>query len=209
MKRFLSGILVLLVLVMLLFVPAKAAADDGCILNVSGTIGIVVCAGEPVANLPLPTVTVRGPEVTDIVKVPGPTVTVRPPQATVTRTAFVQEPRETIYFPGPTTTATKTVETPVPTTMTDQITVTETTGQNPVRDGTVSQEDGDTFEFPSLSLSPTEAVGIGLLSLLALVGLILLAMYGGYILGYKDSEQEDSNFMRALRDSMLVRGKHS
>jgi hypothetical protein len=47
--------------------------------------------------------------------------------------------------------------------------------------------------------------GIGLLTLLALIGLILLGMYAGYILGYKDKERKDTDFMRALLDSVKTR----
>lgn len=54
-------------------------------------------------------------------------------------------------------------------------------------------------------LTAPEAVGVGFLTLLALVGLILLSMYGGYALGFKDSEEREKKFMRELSDTILRR----
>lgn len=53
-----------------------------------------------------------------------------------------------------------------------------------------------------------EYLGVGSLTIAALIGLILLSMWLGYILGYKDSDSESARFMSALRDQMLLRDKN-
>lgn len=203
MKKVISGFLLALTLLVMLVWPHESAPAE-----------------EPV--LPLPTVTLTLPVQTvtlspRIVRVPkivdGPTETIHLPRRTVTETVRPQPeagPTETVYvYVGDTRTVTVT-----PTPGTARVpgpTVTRTierppvlSRQQPLEHGTVGKE---LFDLPPVSTPG--AVGIGFVTLLALAGVILLAMYGGYILGYKESEREDTNFMRALRDSMLTRGKHS
>ena len=220
MRRGLSALILIITLVGLVVTAPPVESKESCIVNVSGTLGIVLCAGEPVANIPLPTVSIAGPTVT-LPPLPRATTTktVRPPQVTVTKTVIAPGPTKRVTVPGPTrlATTTKTVapETVTRTEVREETktkVVTKTVTQSPrqARDtrGTIGPQEQHPG-FPLYHSSPAEAVGIGLLTLLALVGLILLSMYGGYLLGYKDSERENVDFMRALRDKLMVRGKHS
>lgn len=151
--------------------------------------------------------------------IPGPTVTVRPPpppappRATVTVTerprVVPQPPRETItvtpaprtvtitpeprIVPGPTETVT---ETPAPDTP-------DRTRQPDTNRGTINEDepipDADhALTFPQWSVSAPEAVGLGTLSILLLMLLILVGMWLGYYMGYKDSDKADAKFLRSL-----------
>lgn len=160
--------------------PAKAEGS-GCIIQIEGSIGLVICGGELVEQLQLPTVKVTETVVDQIIKeirVPGPT----------------------IRIPGPTETVTETT------------TITASpTGQAVPEDGSVTPdaEEGPAIDFGDGDTT-IEEVGLGLLSIIALVGLLLLALYGGYVLGWKDKEKRDTDFMGALLDqAKLRRGEHS
>lgn len=209
--------------------PEPAVAQgQGCILDISGTIGLVICGGEIIDRLPLPTITIKGPTIT---LPPLPPVTIRPPRVT-----------ETVTVPGPTTVVTQApggtetvyvVETVVGPTSNVTVSTTETTTARP-SDGptqTVTEQTETTVtasptrqpepddgkvepEPPAVDLGDGKTTiveaGLGVLSLLALVGLILLGLYAGYVLGYKDRENKDTKFMRALLEqASLRRGKHS
>lgn len=146
--------------------------------------------GPTVTLPPLPgttvTVHVPGPSQTQTIKVPIPgptqtvhvtaTVSVRPsatPEATVTTTETV---------PGPTTTI--------------------TTGQVDNGGGTIDQEPDDpVVSIPNID-SPAEAAGIGAILFLILMALILLGLYLGYILGYKDSDRKSADFIQAMLDKV-------
>lgn len=160
------------------------------------------------------------------VKVPGPTVTVRPDPVRVTETArpapvrvtetvrvpteretvFVAGEPRTVFVEGPTQTRTVTAP-PLPAETVTETTAPQQARQAPPEDATI---DGDTGFFrPDIDFGDDEVTageaGIGLLSLLALLALILFAMYGGYVLGYKDKERVDTDFMRALSESIALR----
>lgn len=180
----------------LVLTPSSAQADDGCVLTVAG---IKVCG--TVLGQPLPaavTVTVKPDPI--IIAGPTSTVTVRPPAQTVT-------------VPGPggstaTQTITATPKAGPTSTATDSSTVSNTeTGQPTPRTGTIIP--GGTVDYPAVDFGDGHTTvveaGIGLLALLALIGLLLLAMYAGYALGYKDRERKDTDFMRALLDSVKTR----
>ena len=186
--------------------PSQAA--EGCIINVAG---IKVC-GELLE--PLPTVTIKP----DPIIIPGPTetVTVRPPAVTVTEPAQPPPPPETVTVEpepvGPSQMPQETVTEPSETeTVTETTTVSPSeTGQSSGEGGTIEPENGDEdFFSPNIDFGdsdPTIAeVGIGLLATLALVGLLLLTLWAGYILGYKDKERKDTDFIRALLDSAKPR----
>jgi len=38
---------------------------------------------------------------------------------------------------------------------------------------------------------------------------MVLALWLGYIMGYKDSDREERKFLEALRDQFYYKGKHS
>lgn len=142
------------------------------------------------------------------VPVPGPTktVTVRPQPVTVTATATqtntVALPQETktVAVPGPTRTVTPQ---PQP-----NETVTVTSSPSPTRqagseDGTIEADSGLDFsiDFGDGEVSTGEVV-LGTLATFLLMGLILLALYAGYVLGWKDKERKEVEFMRAVLDSV-------
>lgn len=199
--------------------PAQSAPPaPQCVVQVQGTVGIVICADIPIAQIPLPTVSVQGPTVTlppvtlPPITVPGPTRTVTLPPV------VVPGGNETVTLPGNTVTETvivtdeetKTIK-PDPQSSQPTTVVTETgTGQNPPGDGTIEDNDmGDpTINFGDGHTTVVEAA-IGLLTTLLLVGLLLLTMWAGYILGYKDKEKKDTRFLRALLDQVrLGKGQH-
>lgn len=170
-------------------------------------------------------------EVIKEVKVPGPTKTVtvrpapvrvtetvRPAPVRVTETVRAPSERETVFVAGeprrvfvagPTRTVTAQPE--------PAKTVTETatpTRQEPKKDATMSSGDSQDFFSPEIDFGDDRVtageVGISLLSLLLLMALALLALYTGYVLGYKDKERKDTHFMRALLEAAsLRRGNHS
>ena len=211
MKRITAAFLIILLLMACLLAGADAnranAADP---VECTVRVGNVICvaAGVTILNQPLNLPTVQ-------VTVPGPTVTLPPPpRATVTNTVTVPGPTvtapaapgatQTITEPGSVTTIT-TGPTAGPTrlpgatqsvteTATAVTTVTATPRQDPSPSGTLDPDSGTIFNLPAPIVKT--GVGFGIVSLLAL--LILLGMYGGYILGYKDSDKADANFFRAL-----------
>lgn len=172
-----------------------------------------VNSGRQPPHLPTILPTVR---VTIRVGVPGPTKTVTAHAAPqrVTRTQTVRVPGPTVFVPGPTRTiapppVTRTVETPGPTvTVGGSPNSTPNSSQSPPSEtgGRQDTNEGGTIipggpiDFGDDTASPAE-VGIGILSVLAAVALILAALYGGYVLGYKDKEGKDTDFMRTLLDT--------
>lgn len=86
--------------------------------------------------------------------------------------------------------------------MTEQATVTVTkAGQTPKPDGTIEmpppKEKGD-FTIPEVQLSTPQAVGLTTAAVLLIVLFLLLGMYAGYYLGYKDSDKAEAKFIRAV-----------
>lgn len=237
MNKPLGILLALLLLVMALFVStSRAEATDinsgirisACeVVGIAGPVAQVECT-DTLGNI-IPAGQVNLETVIDEVLVPGPTITLPP------ITKFVERPRatRTITVPGPTkyvtpeastqrvfvSGPTRTVAGPVRTTtvtpdsMAVEATVTATetvTRQTTVyRDKVVPDNKPDEFLFDFPPVSTPEAVGIGIGAVVALMLLVLLALMGGYAIGYKDSDKENANFMNALRDKILYRGKHS
>ena len=204
--------------------PELSTQPVGCILDLQGTIGVVICGGEVVDQLPLPTVKITETVVDEIIKtvrIPGPTqtVTVRAPGAetTVTVPGPTRTVTETVRVPGPVVTRTAQPGARPTATATETVTAStiitakpapQTTRQTPVEDDTIEDSDGFLF-FPDVNFGDERVsageVGLSLLAVLGLAGLILLAMYGGYGIGYKDKERRDTNFMRALLESTKLR----
>jgi len=211
MKRLAALVLALLLTAVLSLYPAPARAETGCLINL---LGIKVCGtliGQPLPEVV--TVTVRP----DPIRIPGPTstVTVTPaPQVKEVRvpgpTTFVTDP-----VPGPTVTRTpQAVPTQTVTAPVETVTVTPDPRQEPEgRDKIDNEEDSGFFSDevdPGDGETTVAEVGIGTLTLLALVGLLLFTLYAGYIMGYRDREAKDTNFIRAVLDSSKIsRGQHS
>lgn len=207
----------MLIAFMLVLVSTPAHAERGCIINIAG---IKVCGeilGQPLP--PVATVTVRPP--------PLPPVTVTPrPRATVTEKVTVPGPTKTVTAhprandqsrvapPAPTKTVTVSPPAPTRTALPEPVsTVTETvrpspTGQTPTATVTIEPKPRDNasgdLDFSDGRVTLVEA-GIGLITILALVGLLLLALYAGYVLGYKDKERRETDFLRAVLDSAKIR----
>lgn len=200
-----------------LFVVGTAASADaaqpppqGCIINL---LGIKVC-GELLSPLPTVTVTVRPPPVRVTVNVPGPTRFITlPGQPGQTRTVTVPGPTTTRTVPGPS--AGPSVGPTMAPTQQSQATKTVTvspSGQPSPTRGTLGP--GDTTEHePFITLDTpsgvARTVGFGLLSLLALVAIVLLGMAYAFQVGRRSKEDEDTNFMREVLDSVKSRGRHS
>lgn len=216
MRKIITNLFIMLAVMTLILTPVvwsmnSANADENCTIQVgAGGVGILVCGGTPVDQLPLPTVkiTVPGPTVTDIIKIPGPMVTVPGPvvtqagptvYATQTVTATAQGPTATQTIPGPTST------------ITNKATVTASPTATPVETvtGNTTSDDGGIIpdgNLPGLSQDAVKA-GIGILSLIILIASLLISMYVGYALGYKDSERDSANFYRALSDHLRTKKK--
>lgn len=211
MKRISSVLVIIVMMVACLFAGIdanQAQASDPppvtCTIQVSNVI--CVAAGITILNqhLDLPTVTVAGPttnvtlppiRTTQTVTVPGPTKTVQVPGQTQTIADPAQTVTQTVRptnGPSALPTATQTVTTDSGLTSTTTITVSPV--QPTPTSGTLDPDSGPLKNVPPVVIKT--GVGVGIIALLAL--LILLGMYGGYYLGYKDSDKADANFFRAL-----------
>lgn len=208
--RLLKVALVALVIVVLGWfatAPTKPAqASDPCTISVSGTTATVQCVGVGVVGtVPLPTVHVTlppPPPVTDIIKLPGPTVRVPVPGPTTTVTT-PSLPRATRTFTPPTKTVTvQPSSLPQPTVLQPEI----GTGQPEPQRATIGPATPmyvpkDHYIPLVIGKVKVRDAALGVLATLAIVGLLLLGMYAGYILGYKTSEKKDTNFLRAVLDA--------
>lgn len=154
--------------------------------------GIVVL--DTTVNLPPgPTVQVTLPGATQTVRVnvPGPTQTstIRVPVPGPTKSVTVSVPGPTSTVKGPTSTATVTA------------TTTTTTGQVDNGGGTVDPSPSAEPEPDVITLpGPTTVKGaaLGLLATAILAGLILLALFSGYTLGYRESDSDNATFMKRV-----------
>lgn len=198
------------------------------VCTAAGVVVLNTTLDVPTVTLPPVTVTAPGatvtlpapPRATETVRVPGPTVQIPVPGPTQTVTVNVpgEGTTATVTLP-PKPGATKTVTirpdgTPVPTatqtvTVTEQATPESTvspSGQDEPDRGTLDEDTG--FFSPDVDLGDDEftlgETGLGLLSLLALAAVGLFAVYGGYRLGRKSAVDEDTEFLRALLDSVKI-----
>jgi hypothetical protein len=145
------------------------------------------------------------------IKLPGETETItKGPTKTITATPGNNEPGATVTItkpaqPGPTTTLRPNGQ-PVPmvtktTTETQTTTVTATPSATATTGGTIdprTDKDDGVIQIPETTLDAPEAVGIGTLAVFLMALLILLGMYAGYYMGYKDSEKAEADFFRSL-----------
>lgn len=145
-----------------------------------------------VVDLPMVRVTVPGPTSTRTIEVDVPIP--GEPGATVTKRVEVPGPTETIRRPGPT----RTISPEAPT-----VTITETPEegrQDGTTPDTIGGPDNDrpVVTFPETNLSTWEAIGVGILGVLAIIGLILIGMYTGYYMGDKHGERRERTFIKSL-----------
>lgn len=188
----------------------------------------------PLVCVTLPPVTLPGVTVTRLITIPPQTVrvpvtvrvtaapvTINPPPVVrtilVPRTVTVPGPVRTVPqpgLPGATTTATVVVNREVirngtAPPITREVRSTLPGGQTTVTSATVTPRK-EVVRIPGTTKEVTkfQAVGLSLLALLALMGLGLFLLWLGFILGYKSADKENTNFLRALRDSFKRPGKH-
>lgn len=194
------------------------------VLVIGGSSALVLGGSEPAASATssADSITITGPAVTVTVPV-GPTVTIKIPPITlppiintVTETARVPGPTRTVFLdqPGPTVFKTVTSQPSTRTVTADataEATVTATATQTVSPSGQPSPSDG-TVEPPDPLTefidSPGAVIGISTLTILILIGLIVFGLWLGYAIGYKDADRENGNFMAAMSDLMMIRGKH-
>jgi len=198
-------------------------------INATVTLpGITITLPRETVSLPRITVTRLLPRVTEIVTLPPIVRTLIQPRRTVTLPAeTVRLPGATLTVPGQTAMVPKSTQTitirqivtstgtgpPVTNVITLSPSQSVSIGQETVTRGTVVPTTISTavpterrIQLPGVTTF--QAAGIGLISLLLLIALMLFALWGGYALGYKNADRENTNFLRVLRDSMGVRGKH-
>jgi hypothetical protein len=204
---------------------SSAHGSEDCFLDVRGTLGVTICGGQPIDSVQLPTVTltetvvktvtdtvtksVPGP--TQTVTVPGPTVTMGPPAPNTTifqpgKTATVFIPRQTVTVRATPDASVGPYTAPPETRFAQPATRQDSKGRATMKPDKITPF---TIDIGDGDFTTAEAA-VSLATLLALGALILAGMYAGYYIGYKDSEREDTNFMRALLDEAKIRrGKHS
>lgn len=157
----------------------------------------------------LPTV----PPVTIEVPVPGATQTIKVNVPGPTKTVTVPGDTQTVSVPGPTKTVTvrPTSNSPTALPAPGGQTVTESATVETTATVTVTAEPSEVPNDPVVSIpgvpDVVEKAALGLLSIIALCALMLLGMYLGYYIGYRDSDSANARFMGALRDELFVR-KH-
>jgi len=119
--------------------------------------------------------------------VPGPT-------ATVTEFVSGPQPVETITAPAQTVTTTPNAG------PTSTVTITAEPSRQPATEGgTIGPDNNDTvLTFPKIELSTPEVVGLGIGTVALMMLLIILGMWAGYYLGYKDSDKAEARFLKSL-----------
>jgi hypothetical protein len=158
------------------------------VCNAAGLIVLNSTVQLPVVEIPVP-----GPTSTSTITLPphpGPTKYVTLPPETHTMTAPSQ---------------TKTVRATETKTITAAPQPVPSAGQQPTESVTIGPgPNHGFFDFPDNPEEAATTAGIGVL--LALI-VALIALWLGYIFGYKDAEKADVKYLKALRDKMYVR-KH-
>lgn len=201
--------------------PAEATPQlDVCPpVCVTVTLPPITLPGVTITRLvTLPPATVRVPPVTvtEIVRPPRVTQTIIQPPVTLpgpVRTVTQTIPQAGL--PGATTTATVVVSREVISNgtappVTREVRSTLPSGQTTVTPATVTPSK-EVVRIPGTTkvVTRNQAIGLSLLGLLALMGLGWLLLWLGFALGYKSADKENTNFLRALRDTVRRRpGKH-
>lgn len=183
--------------------------------------GVTVTLPRATVRVPGPTVRLPGVTVSRIVTLPPVVRTIIVPQTVTQSVPGVPGGTVTVVrpgLPGATTTATVVVSqriiqngTAPPVTQEVRSTVSAPVdGQTVTTRATVTPSK-EVVRLPGTTKTVTkfQAFGLSLLGLLALMGLGLFLLWLGFILGYKSSEKENTNFLRALRDTLRRKpGKH-
>lgn len=211
MKKVISACLAIMLVMTLVLIPAPAQSAEpliNCRVVTGQTVRVVCSAAGLIVldtQLNVPTVVLPAP-----------------PRATVTQTVTapaLPQPTKTVTETVPSKTETVTVEGP---TQIETVRETETiaaspsalptqsarpVGQTPTEYVTVTSkpEQRDTPD-DLLPDSPQEVVETGVGIIIALI-MMILALWAGYVIGYKDSDKENTNFVRAMRDNILTRNK--
>lgn len=186
MSRLLTVLVLGLTVFLAFFIPGSSEAVSG-------------------PDIPIPSVTLTLPGATvtvrDIIEQRGPTrtVTVRP--APVRATVLVPGPTKFVSVAGPTQTVTNRVTQEIEATVTE--TATRTVRQTEPRGATLPDKE-DEGSVPD----EIESAGYGIAAVLVGCGLIILSLWLGYIMGYKDRERKEMKFLDALRDQFYTKGKH-
>lgn len=167
------------------------------------------CSAETLKKSVRVTCTLLGKKILNVnLPIEIPNIRVPPGQAKQTKTVFVGGPQQFVtryiverrFYPVTRTVTAESVSTVV-------VTETVRTRQTPRPDGKVKADDEkkpDPIDFTDGETTIVEA-GIGVLSLIGLMVLLLLALYGGYVLGWKDKESKDTDFIGALLDQSKLR----
>lgn len=209
---------VLLILSPILFAiskPESTQAAQADIVSCAPEGNAVVCRllnGSVILRVPIPTIKVPGPEIEipgPTVRVPGPTVRVPGP------TVRVPGPTETVRIPGDTETVTAQPNNVGPSAAPTE-TVTATvgpTGQPTATRGTITSSPEPEVATETETRTKTETIVrnvlLGTLATVVLVGLAILALWIGYVLGYKGAERHETRSLRNMLDGIKSRGKHS
>jgi virulence-associated protein VagC len=170
-------------------------------------IDLPVVTLPPVTLPPAPPVTITPPRATATVRVPQP-------QATVTET--VRVPVE-IQLPGGTTTiirpgegrtvtaqprpnAPETVTASALPAPTQTVTLAPERSRQPATEGDTIDPGNDNpdLRIPEVELDAPEAAALGLGVLAIIAALIVLGMWAGYYMGYKDSDKAEAKFLKSL-----------
>ncbi len=143
-------------------------------------------------------ITIRPPAVTlPPVTIPGPTTTVQGPRETIT----IHDTKTVTVTNRATEKSTATER--ATERRTDRSVVTETA--KPDQDDPLPPDSGGNgVDFGDDDITVVE-IGVVSLSAIVALGLGLLLLYIGYVIGYKDKERKDTNFMRSLLDASRLR----
>lgn len=184
----------------ILLTPSTANAEEGCLLN---ALGIKVCGtllGQPLPEVV--TVTVR-PEP---IRLPPVTVTL-PPRPPRTVEVPVPGPTRTVGIPGPTKTVTARPNNPGPSaapTVTATVTP-QPAGQTPSASATLPsapEKPKTVVETRTKTETIVRTVIVGTLAAIILAALGCLALWLGYVLGYKGAERKEARSLRGMLDTI-------
>ena len=160
----------------------------------------------PTVTLPPVTITVPGSTQTIRVPVPGPTITL--PGTTVTlpgqpghTTTVTAHATTTLAGPTARATATRTLA-PVPGATVTAIKSPSAVGtrQPASPSATIKpvQSTRPSIRHHTVTLTRTQTIGLGLLTLVVGLLIALATLFGGYYLGYKDSEKNEARFLKSV-----------
>jgi phage baseplate assembly protein gpV len=222
-KHSLIAIIMTIILVLVPVIGIGAVNNDrpAEAKNVSQADQTITVPGQTI-TVPGPPVTVPGPRITipgPRITIPGPTITIPGGVRTIevpipgpTRTVTVRTAPETVTIKPPPDTRSVTVPGPTET-VSERETVTVSTSesggrQEPSGSATLdSGNPGPTINLPDIDLSTPKGIALGTLTVMALAGLILLGLWTGYYMGYKDRVAHEAKDEVSFIKSLLNREK--